>query len=224
MTARNRPRGEGTVRFSGPVSVAGERLRDALTAAAGTAVEVRPLTVPARRRIRFPGLLTTAVAAAAVVAAAFTVTVAVRSASGPLAPGLSKEHVITMAMTGASPGRADRADVSVFLCMEDDYYPHCGGREATAAQKEEIRRRLDALPEAELVVFESRREAYASFRAEFADRAALLEAIQVEDLPESFRVKTRNSADSQVVMEAVQGLPGVSNVVDLPCLLKERKC
>ncbi|GAA3133207.1 hypothetical protein GCM10010466_24790 [Planomonospora alba] len=225
MTAiGDRPHGEESVLVPGPAAVAEERLRDALSAAAGTAVGVRPLTAPARHRIRFPGLLTTAAAAAVVVATVFTATVVIRQVSGPPTPELSQEHVIAMAMTGASSDRADRADVSIFLCTEDDYYPHCGNREVTAAQKEEIRRRLDALPEAELVVFEDRGTAYAKFTAEFADYPKLLEAIQMEDLPESFRVKTRTDADSQVVMEAVRGLPGVSNVIDLACLLGEREC
>ncbi|GAT69255.1 cell division protein FtsX [Planomonospora sphaerica] len=224
----------------GPMSVVEERLRDALAGAAATASEVRPLpAAPARRRIRIPSslavpvrrragipvLLAAVATAAAVAVAAFT---AARVAlPGPTGPELTKEHIIAMAMAGAAPERTGMAHISVFLCKAHDPFPQCAGDGVTETGKEEIRRTLDALPEVEAVVFEDRRTAYANFRAQNRENTVLMSAIQVEDMPESFRVWIVDPADrrmSEKVRGAVAGLPGISNVVDSFCLLHSGGC
>ncbi|MBG0819802.1 hypothetical protein HS048_03420 [Planomonospora sp. ID91781] len=222
------------------MSAVEERLRDALAGAAVTASQVRPLpavpirrrtriplplAIPVRRRAGIPVLLAAVATAAAVAVAAFT---AARVAlPGPTGPELTKEHIIAMAMAGAAPERTGMAHISVFLCKAHDPFPQCAGDGVTETGKEEIRRTLDALPEVEAVVSEDRRTAYANFRAQNRENTALLNAIRMEDLPESFRVWIVDPTDrrmSEKVRGAVAGLPGISNVVDSFCLLRSGDC
>ncbi|MBG0814473.1 permease-like cell division protein FtsX [Planomonospora sp. ID82291] len=221
------------------MSFAEERLRDALAGAAATATGIRPLpAVPARRRIRgplpfivpsrrsrVPVLLATAATVAAVAVAAFTAMRVVPP--DPPGPRLTKEHIIAMSMVGAAPESADTVHISVFLCKRLDPFPECAGEEATEARRVEIRRTLDALPEVESIVFEDMRTAYANFTAHNRENTVLLRAIQVEDMPESFRIRVVDPADRRMrekVKAAVQGLPGVSNVVDSFCLFHREEC
>ncbi|GGL46484.1 permease-like cell division protein FtsX [Planomonospora parontospora] len=222
------------------MSVVEERLRDALAGAAATASEVHPLpavpvrrrfplppALPVRRRIGIPALLA---AAATVAAVAVAVLTAARVAlPDPPGPELTKERIIAMAMagTGGVPERTGMAQISIFLCKDPDPFPQCAGNGATEAHKAEIRRTLDALPEVEAVVFEDRRTAYANFRAQNRENTVLTSAIRVEDLPESFRVWVVDPADhrmSEKVMEAVEGLPGISNVISSFCMLHKEEC
>ena len=97
------------------------RLRDALSAAAATAADVRPLAVPVRRRSRAPFRI--AAVALAVVVTVFGV---VRLTASPPP---SQETIVAMAMSG--PEQSGYADVSVFLCKQDEPLPQlrpCGDR------------------------------------------------------------------------------------------------
>ncbi|MFI6457303.1 permease-like cell division protein FtsX [Streptosporangium amethystogenes] len=185
------------------------RLRDALSAAAATAADVRPLAAPARRRSRAPFRI-----AAVALAVAVTVFGVVRL-TVPLSS--SREAVVAMAMSGAEP--SGYADVSVFLCRQDDFRPNCD-HVVTEDEKAEIRRALEARPEVERVLFEDRRQAWEKFRSQYADNPTLVKAIAVEDMPESFRAWLRPGADSNAVARAMGGLPGASHAIDGPCLLR----
>ncbi|MEU8201987.1 permease-like cell division protein FtsX [Streptosporangium sp. NPDC049046] len=185
------------------------RLRDALSTAAATAENVRPLTVPVRRRSRTP--FRVAAVALAVAVTAFGV-VRLKEVSS-----LSRENIVAMAMSGVEqPGDAD---VAVFLCKQDDAFPTCD-HAITEDEKAEIRRTLEARPEVERVLFEDRRQALEKFRSYNADNSTLLKAIAVEDMPESFRAWLRPEADSKAVARAMGELPGVSNAIDTPCMLR----
>ncbi|MFF5109609.1 permease-like cell division protein FtsX [Streptosporangium sp. NPDC000509] len=185
------------------------RLRDALSTAAATAADVRPLTVPARRRSRTP--FRGAAVALAIAVTAFGV-VRLDNASS-----LSRENIVAMAMSG--PEQSGYADVSVFLCKQDDPIPTCG-HATTEDEKAEIRRTLEARPEVDRVLFEDRRQALEKFRRQNADDPTLLKAIAVEDMPESFRAWLRPEADSKAVARAMGEQPGVSNAIDTPCMLR----
>ncbi len=50
------------------------------------------------------------------------------------------------------------------------------------------------------------------------EQQALLSAIRVEDMPESFRILPEQGADWDAIIAAAKALPGVSNVVDQRCL------
>ncbi|WP_030905897.1 permease-like cell division protein FtsX [Streptosporangium amethystogenes] len=186
------------------------RLRDALSAAAAaTAENIRPLTVPARRRLRAPFRI-----AAAALVVAVVVFGAVRLATPS---PLSRENTVAMAMSG--PEQSGDADVSVFLCKRHDRFPNCD-HVITEDERAEIRRTLEARPEVKRVLFEDQQQAWENFRSQNTDKPALLKAIVVEDMSESFRAWLRPGADPNAVARAMGELPGVSNAIDRPCLLR----
>lgn len=184
------------------------RLRDALSAASATVADVRPLVVPVRRS-RAPLRI-----AAVALAVAVTVFGVVRLSTSST---LSRENIVAMAMSG--PEQSGYADVSVFLCKQDDLFPTCG-HVMTEDEKAEMRRTLETRPEVERVFFEDRRQAWEKFRSQNADNPALVKAIAVEDMPESFRAWIRPGADSKAVARAMGELPGVSNALDTSCMLR----
>ncbi|GIH93029.1 hypothetical protein Psi01_36590 [Planobispora siamensis] len=97
----------------------------------------------------------------------------------------------------------------------------CLGRGAPSeAEKEEIRRTLEARPEAAGVLFEDHGQAYERFRAQFLDDAGLLQVVQPSDIPESFHVLMRPDAapeDFTAVARTASEVPGVSHAVDQNC-------
>ncbi|MET8046024.1 permease-like cell division protein FtsX [Streptosporangium sp. NPDC005286] len=185
------------------------RLRDALSAAAATAENVRPLTVPARRRLRAPFRI-----AAAALAVAVVVFGAVRLATPPPP---SRGNMVAMAMSSIEP--FGYADVSVFLCKEDDVLPNCA-HAVTEDEQAGIRRALEGRPEVERVLFEDRRQVWENFRRQNANNPTLLQAIVVTDMPEVFRAWIRPGTDPSVVARAMGELPGVSNSLGTHCMLE----
>ncbi|MGW4661816.1 permease-like cell division protein FtsX [Streptosporangium sandarakinum] len=189
-----------------------DRLRGALSAAAGTVADVRPLAVPVRRRTRLP--MRIAAAALAVTAVAVGVT----SLAAP-SPRPGEAMVVAMAAGGTGP--SGMADVSVFLCKDQAPFPNCGGKGVTEAGREELRRTLAGRPEVESVTFEDQRTNWENFRRQNADDTALLNVIRREDMPEAFRLRVKPGTDSLALTRAAGGLPGVSNAVDTRCLLEK---
>lgn len=191
------------------------RLREALSAAAVTAVDVRPLTVPARRRSRTP-LRVTAVALAVAATAFGVVRLAAPSPASPMSQG---ETIVAMSMSGEVPG--GRAEVLIYLCKDNDIFPRCKGRKKTTeTEKENFVRMLEARPEVKSVTFVDRQTTWENFRQQHNDDPDLINTIGPEDMPEFFQVRTREGADSLAVARAAHELPGVSNVIDLPCTLE----
>ncbi|MFF5204943.1 permease-like cell division protein FtsX [Streptosporangium sp. NPDC000396] len=182
------------------------RLRDALSAAATTAVDVRPLAVPARRRFRIPMML----AAVATVIAVGTGFLWVRQAD---------PETSTTAQATSVPGREE---ISVFLCARNSPFPQCKGQKADKAK---IAEALRSRPDVERIRFESKAEAYKNFRANFKNDSVLLAAVRLEDMPESFRVVPRSGADRAAIIAAAEKVPGVITVIDdMRCRTREEKC
>ncbi|GAB2447836.1 hypothetical protein GCM10027187_13520 [Streptosporangium sandarakinum] len=188
-----------------------DRLRGALSAAAGTVADVRPLAVPVRRRTRLP--MRVAAAALAVTAVAVGVTSLAAPSSRP-----GEAMVVAMAAGGTGP--SGMADVSVFLCKDQDPFPNCGGKGIIEAEREELRRTLAGRPEVESITFEDQRTNWENFRRQNADNTTLLNVIRREDMPEVFRLRVKPGTDSLALTRAAGGLPGVSNAVDTRCLLE----
>ncbi|MEU9832270.1 permease-like cell division protein FtsX [Streptosporangium sp. NPDC048047] len=185
-----------------------ERLRGALSAAGDTVTDIRPLTVPVHRRSRAPLRIGAALAAAVV---AFGIV----RISAPVQPP-ENETLVAMAVNGIEP--SEEPLVTVFLCQSHSPFPPCAGRGgSTAAEKEDLRRRLLASPEVEAVTFRDRKTAWEKFRRENADKTVLLSVIKVDDMPESFWARVRPGADPMAVVRAVGRLPGVSHAVDQRC-------
>ncbi|MEV4243498.1 permease-like cell division protein FtsX [Streptosporangium canum] len=187
------------------------RLREALSAAAMTAADVRPLTVPARRRSRVPMLL---------VAAAVT---AVAVGAGSVWAGWAgRADPRTTTAVQASPTPEIQLEISVFLCKKNnDPFPQCKGQKVDRAK---IAEALLSRPDVEWIAFQTAAKAYKRFKEQNKSDTTLLSKIRVEDMPESFRIVPEQGADWKKITAAAKGLPGVSNVVDQRCLLHKQTC
>ncbi|MDP9432009.1 MAG: permease-like cell division protein FtsX [Actinomycetota bacterium] len=97
----------------------------------------------------------------------------------------------------------DKVEVSVFLT-----------KEVTPAQREEIKKDLDALPEVERLYYESQADAYKRFVKQFEDSPDLVKNVREDALPESYRVKLTDPEKYAVVERALQFSPGVYEVQD----------
>ena len=93
--------------------------------------------------------------------------------------------------------------------------------DVTQAQRDQLNAELEAMPEVERVIFESRQEAYERFREQFKDTPELVEHTSPDVLPESFRVKLKDPEKFEVVASAFADRPGVDDVVDQRALLKD---
>ncbi|SNT63055.1 hypothetical protein SAMN05216276_109616 [Streptosporangium subroseum] len=185
------------------------RLRESLSAAAATTVNVRPLTLPIRRRFRIPMLL----AAGAVTMAAVGV--------GFVWAGQLDPRTTTAVQAPPTPRFQPQMLISVFLCKEHDAFPQCKGRKA---DKVKIADALWSRPDVEWLGFESTAKSYQNFREQNKDNSAILTTIKVKDMPEVFRVVPEQDADWDALINAAMALPGVSNVIDQRCVMDKGKC
>ncbi len=97
----------------------------------------------------------------------------------------------------------NKVEVAVYL--RDD-----ASREETDA----LNRKLTEMPEVEAVYFESKREAYAHFREQFADSEDLVENVSADAIPASYRVKLVNPEEFDVIAARLQGEPAVLDIRD----------
>lgn len=113
-----------------------------------------------------------------------------------------------------------KAQVAVFFCnaeMAQDPTTPCKAGAVTPAQRAAVAQAVTG-PQVRAVVYESQQQAYANFRAEFADSAQFAD-VKPEQLQESLRIELRNPADTQRVIDAARPLPGVQSVQDLRAVL-----
>jgi cell division transport system permease protein len=116
----------------------------------------------------------------------------------------------------------DKVEVSVFLCKKNDAFPQCKTSGGVNEQEQaDLKAEIEAMPQVEQVTFENAAEAYKNFRTQNANNTVLLSAIQVDDMPESFRVKLKDPDTYGAVIEALNGRPGVSNVINQKELLEK---
>lgn len=97
----------------------------------------------------------------------------------------------------------EEVEVSIFLT--DDI---------TEQQRADFEQELADNPEVESVLYESKEQAYEQAQQIFADDEAVLDAIEPDDLPASFRVSLIDPQDFEVVRSQYVGYPGVDEVVD----------
>lgn len=117
---------------------------------------------------------------------------------------------------------ADKVEVSVFLCSKNSPFPSCkGSGGVTAKERADLEATIKGMPQVESVQFENADAAYKNFQEQYKNNTVFLSAIQVEDMPESFRVKLKDPETYGVVIEALSGAPGVSNVVNQKELLEK---
>ena len=84
----------------------------------------------------------------------------------------------------------------------------------TEEQRADFEQELVNNPEVESVLYESKQEAYERAKQIFAGEEALLETLQPEDLPASFRVSLNNPENFDIVRSQYVEYPGVEDVVD----------
>ncbi|MDO5671644.1 MAG: permease-like cell division protein FtsX [Actinomycetaceae bacterium] len=109
-----------------------------------------------------------------------------------------------------------KIEISVSMCAKDDVSPQCAGVEATQEQLDAVQAILESdqlKPYVEKVYFESKEDAYASFK-ELMGEDGLYQYVTAEMMPASFRVKLVNPEEYLAVVEEVQGRPGVQEVID----------
>ncbi len=115
----------------------------------------------------------------------------------------------------------DKIEISIFLCTKDTRGDQCEpGQDVTQAQKDEVRRTLEANPEvaADGIYFETKEEAFEEFQAAYQG-SPIQDSLTVDQMQESFRVKLKNPEEYQGVVSSVNGLKGVQKVQDLHQLL-----
>ncbi|MFI7638680.1 permease-like cell division protein FtsX [Nonomuraea sp. NPDC049400] len=108
----------------------------------------------------------------------------------------------------------DKVEVSVFLCSKGSAIPACNGKEITKAQTTALEQTIKSTPGVKEVIYEDQSMAYQNFQKMYETNKALQTAARMEDMPTSFRVKVTNPDNYQSVVQALQGKPGVSQVMD----------
>ncbi len=102
----------------------------------------------------------------------------------------------------------DQVEVSIFLC-DGQACP-----EITEQQQETLRQDLEDQPVVDEVHYESKDEAYERFTELFADQENLLEIVEPDILPASFRVSLVDPDEFLVINQQFEAYPGVEDIVD----------
>jgi cell division transport system permease protein len=113
----------------------------------------------------------------------------------------------------------DKVEVSVFLCGAVSNEPSCAGGEVTQAQRDQIRKDLDAMPQVQRIYYESKRQAYTRFKQQFKN-SAIVDNVTADQMPESFRVKLTNPEQFPIIASAFIGRDGIEQVQDQKALLE----
>src|SRR5690606_7082219 len=115
----------------------------------------------------------------------------------------------------------DKVEVSVFLCTKNSDMPACKGKAVTQAQTQALKKQIEGLPGVEQVFYEDQATAYKNFQEAYANQNDLVDANKDEDMPTSLRVKLVNHDNYQPVIQALEGQPGVSGVVNQKDLISQ---
>lgn len=117
----------------------------------------------------------------------------------------------------------DRAQVAVYLCTSLSSTAGCLDGEASEEQKAAVEAQLtsDTLaPYIDEYYFEDHEQAYENFQEQFKGSPAA-DYVTPEVLNESFWVNLKNPDQSDVLVEALAGMPGVESVSDQRRLLDQ---
>jgi cell division transport system permease protein len=117
---------------------------------------------------------------------------------------------------------SDRVEVSVFLCSKDAPFESCkNSNGVTERQRQTLKTQIEALPQVAAVSFEDAAAAYENFKIQYGADSVLVNAVKVDDMPESFRVKLVDPDSYGPVIESLKGAPGVSNVINQKEILEK---
>ena len=115
----------------------------------------------------------------------------------------------------------DRVEVSIYLCSKTSTNPSCNKADRTDAEKAQLEQDLDAMPQVSKVEYESKEQAYARFRDRFASTPGFVQSTKEGDIPDSLRVRLTDPQQYKVVANAVNGRPGVDQVINEQEILKK---
>ncbi|MEX2486478.1 MAG: permease-like cell division protein FtsX [Nitriliruptoraceae bacterium] len=101
-----------------------------------------------------------------------------------------------------------KVEVSIFLC-DGSTCPAI-----TDEQLEQLRDELEAEPVVAEVFYESKEDAYERFTEIFKDQPNLIESVDPDILPASFRVRLQDPSLFNVIAEQFAAYPGVEDIVD----------
>ncbi|MET9340222.1 MULTISPECIES: permease-like cell division protein FtsX [unclassified Nonomuraea] len=110
----------------------------------------------------------------------------------------------------------DKVEISVYLCKKDSPFPNCKAspKGVSAAEREQLQQQLKALPDVQEVTYETQKMAFDNFKRTQSASSILAQVVDVNDMPESLRVKLKDPEKYQPVIAAAQGMKGISTVVD----------
>jgi len=84
--------------------------------------------------------------------------------------------------------------------------------EITPEQTKELGAAVSSMPEVQTVFYESKTEAYEEYKRMFKESPALIENVDPEALPASYRIKLKNPNTAEAVSTRLEGRPGVDDV------------
>ncbi|WFE23564.1 permease-like cell division protein FtsX [Solwaraspora sp. WMMD937] len=102
----------------------------------------------------------------------------------------------------------DQIEVSIFLVSD-----------VSDEQRDSLQSSLDADPLISNVTYESKEEAYNRFQTLYADAPDLVNAVEPDQLPESFRIKLIDPEEYQAIFDKYNGTEGIDEIVDQRRLL-----
>jgi cell division transport system permease protein len=115
----------------------------------------------------------------------------------------------------------DRVEVSIYLCSKTSTNTNCNKADRTEAEKARLEQDLRAMPQVGTVEYESKEDAYARFKDRFASTPGFVQSTKPGDIPDSLRVRLKNPQEYKVVANAVNGRPGVDQVINEQEILKK---
>ncbi|HVY11588.1 MAG TPA: permease-like cell division protein FtsX [Mycobacteriales bacterium] len=98
--------------------------------------------------------------------------------------------------------------------------PNAGSNCLTSADRDNVQRTLQQLPQVQDIKYISQEQAYQLFQEEFKDDPELVRLTRADQLPESFAVKLKDPHEYEVVNSAVGKAPGVQQVTNASSSLK----
>ncbi|RQP09289.1 MAG: ABC transporter permease [Microbacteriaceae bacterium] len=114
----------------------------------------------------------------------------------------------------------ERSEVTVYMCIPA--VPSCDGAEATQEQIAAVGAQLDGPTLSEFVekwTFETREQAFERFQEQFAG-TEIVELATIESFAADYQIKLVNPDNSDVIIDAISGMPGVDEVADQRALLQ----
>ena len=116
-----------------------------------------------------------------------------------------------------------RVQLSVYLCTNSELGGTCAKNgPVTPLERANIENELKQTHDTLSIEYVSQQEAVAQFRKEFANNAPIVRYTAANQIPSSFEIRLKNTeADATSVTTVVDGLPGVSEVVNDASILDQ---